>query len=437
MFKNYDVLFEQFLVNISLTDAQSRIIESKLDETLAMFLSKYMGDVEIYAQGSYAMGTVVKPLTDQQSRSDAGEYDVDIVLERNSWDTPRSSLESLLKVLVDAYDEDVDSKRRESCERVYHHEDATTGVKFHVDYVPIKPYSQTRHAAKRSENVWFKSDTRQLVEWFIALSAQNIFMSSLILILKRARDFANLTDSLPSIIITAMVCNEYENQGSYADDLVSLVTKISESLPDNLSSYSLRLPVLSDDLALKLNEEDYRQVKLFFKSLSEELPHTLYDADLEKLRHMLSDDFPSDWSNYPDYLESLRNRGWALQLDGSLKIVDIEGVSDAGFRKSRTRLKFFGFGERLVFKVQKNFDRSKYGIRWQVLNSEESGAGNRRGSLFEAKAAGGGKNSNEFINHETEQYSGEHWIKYYVYEKLSKRVVEIGRKFYVEVGAKD
>ncbi len=436
MFKNFDALFEQFLVNISLTDSQSQIIESKLDETLAMFLSEYMGDVEIYAQGSYAMGTVVKPLTEQQSRNDAGEYDVDIVLERSCWNTPRSSLESLSKVLVGAYAESVDPKKRESCERVYHHEDAKTGVKFHVDYVPIKPFSQTRNAAKRSDNVWFKSDTKQLVEWFLELSMQNIFMSSLVLILKRARDVANLTDSLPSIIITAMVCNEYENQGSYADDLICLVAKIHKSLPDNLSLYTLRIPVLSDDLALKLSEEDYSMVKQFFKSLSDELPKTFFGADLEKLRHILSDDFPSDWANYPDYLESLRNRGWALQLDGSLKIVDIEGTSDTGVRKSRVRLRFFGFGEHLVFKVRKNFDRSKYGIRWQVLNSEESGARNRRGSLFEAKAAGGGKNSNEFINHETEQYSGEHWIKYYVYEKLSRRVVEIGRKFYVEVGTR-
>lgn len=59
------------------------------------------------------------------------------------------------------------------------------------------------------------------------------------------------------------------------------------------------------------------------------------------------------------------------------------------------------------------------------------------GHYLKRRQRGGGKNSNEFINHETEQYSGEHWIKYYVYEKLSKRVVEIGRKFYVEVGAKD
>lgn len=56
-----------------------------------------------------------------------------------------------------------------------------------------------------------------------------------------------------------------------------------------------------------------------------------------------------------------------------------------------------------------------------------------RGSLFEARRISGDKNSNEFINHETEQYNGRHWIKYYIYNKQTKRVVEIGEKFFVEV----
>lgn len=57
-----------------------------------------------------------------------------------------------------------------------------------------------------------------------------------------------------------------------------------------------------------------------------------------------------------------------------------------------------------------------------------------RSDLFEVHTACGHKNSNEFINHETEEYDATQWIWYYVYSKLTKKVVEIGQKFFVEVG---
>ena len=44
-----------------------------------------------------------------------------------------------------------------------------------------------------------------------------------------------------------------------------------------------------------------------------------------------------------------------------------------------------------------------------------------------------GSSSNEFINHETESYDGTHWIKYFIYNKHTRKVVEIGKKFHVEV----
>ena len=65
------------------------------------------------------------------------------------------------------------------------------------------------------------------------------------------------------------------------------------------------------------------------------------------------------------------------------------------------------------------------------MNAE--GSDDRRGRLFEAKGKGGNKNSNEFENWETESYDGVHWIKYFIYDKRSKKVVEIGKKFHVEV----
>ena len=89
----YDTLFEDYLTRIVLTREQADSIDSKLGDTLSLFLGYYEPDLEVYAQGSYAMGTTVRPLTRQQSPNDeAGEYDVDVVLERNSWQSAVSAL---------------------------------------------------------------------------------------------------------------------------------------------------------------------------------------------------------------------------------------------------------------------------------------------------------------------------------------------------------
>lgn len=192
----YDTLFEDYLVNIALTKQQAENIDQKLTETLSIFLSEYSGDVEIYAQGSFAMGTTVRPLTENQSNNGAGEYDVDIALERAAWGYAQATLESIRTMLTVEYGDAVDKKLRETCERVHHDIDGQTGVGFHVDYVPIK-LMDTRNAAKRSANAWFPSDTKKLVEWFGESSEANTFLPANILILKRIRDYAELTDDLP------------------------------------------------------------------------------------------------------------------------------------------------------------------------------------------------------------------------------------------------
>ena len=201
----YDSLFEDFLVNIALTRTQSSLIDETLSEAIGLFITHY-NDLDVYVQGSYAMGTIVKPLTANQSKNGvAGEYDIDIVLERSEWESPTQSLTGIREVLLDEYAQKVDDKERESCERVYHSKDSNTEVKFHADYVPILlKYNVLRYVTKRSDDSWFRSDTKELKDWFLEYVSDKPFIQGLIVILKRIRDVAELTDELPSICITSI-----------------------------------------------------------------------------------------------------------------------------------------------------------------------------------------------------------------------------------------
>jgi hypothetical protein len=291
-----------------------------------------------------------------------------------------------------------------------------------------------RRAAKRSQNVWFPSDTKKLVEWFKDNSDEYTFLPAIVLMIKRIRDYAGLTDDLPSICITALCCIHYEDLGSYGDDLLGVLDGIVSHLSVPYERLSIKIDPVRDDLAGKLTKETHTKLLSFFRKCAQELRTALESEDTETIRKYLSHSFPDDLNKYPEFLEALRNRRLGIELDGSLNVTDISEEHGRGSHIKRNFRRFFGSGERLLFRANEK-EKSIFGIRWQVLNSVKSPSGKRRGRLFRARGADGieGSSSNRFVNHETEQYDGEHWIKYFTYDKSTKRVVEIGRKFYVDV----
>lgn len=197
---------------------------------------------------------------------------------------------------------------------------------------------------------------------------------------------------------------------------------------------SIRIEPLEDDLANKIDASMQAKILAFLVKSYEDLSKGFEEADTTKLRDVLSGAFPSNIDEFPDEQEPLRRRGWGIETDGSLKEVDIAEIRQHGRMVSRNMQKFFGKGEQLEFHATP-YEKSEYGIRWQVLNAR--GSKEVRGNLFPAKTAGGHKNSNEFVNHETESYDGVHWIKYFIYSKMTKRVVEIGKRYTVAVELDD
>ena len=434
----YDTLFEDFLINIALTQSQAELIDEALGEAASLFMSNY-DDLDVYAQGSYAMGTIVKPLTANQSKNGvAGEYDVDIVLERENWSEPVEALLETREILLGEYPEKVDKRGHESCERVYHSKNTQTEVFFHADYVPVKSqfHGAFRYVARRSENDWAESDTKQLKEWFLDYAENKVFLQALIVMLKRIRDCAGLTKELPSICITAIACEEYRQSESYTEDLITAMRKVVAIFSKPYGQIDIKLPTIADNLAEKIKAADCSKIRAAFQdclSVIEDEFVKKDSPDLDRVREYLSSDFPDKLSDYPECLEPLRKRGLGIEMDGSLRLGGIrEENKNASMVKSSTYYKYFGKGRQLKF-IASEYDKTQYEIRWQVLNAY--GSKNRRGELFKAKGKDGveGSNSNKFVNYETESYDGLHWIKYYVYDKKTRKVVEIGKKFHVEV----
>lgn len=430
-YTHFDTCFEEFLINIALTRSQAQRIDSSLLSLSELFVQSFVGDVEIYAQGSFATSTIVKPLTESQSTNGkAGEYDVDIVLERTNWGGAANSLDKVRELISnnERYAPLLEPPVKESCERIKYAPEQS-GVGFHVDLVPIKLDGQDRFVALRTKDKWQPSDPTVIIDWFNGLSKKHQYLPAIVLCLKRMRDVADLQLTIPSVMVLALAGNLYEEQGSYGGDLIALLEKINDFL--SASSLDLRIPGVDENLADKWNDEQLKVVKAYFSDVLARLNEAFDADDLDTIRQYLSDDFPSQ--RYLENLHSLRSQSWAIQLNGSLErpvIKPIPEPKDLNRRTSRL-LKFTKKGQPVQFNAEPYKLSDNQTVQWQVLNAK--GSDEVRGNFFYAKNANHKISGNDFQNHETVTYKGLHWIRYFIINTKTNTVDVASKKYKVEL----
>ena len=195
-----------------------------------------LNDLEIYPQGSIAIGTTVKPIGQD-------EYDLDFVCEKE--DVNPFDLFTLIKKHLKGnghYSSLVEEKKR--CVRLNYKEN------FHLDILPAcsnkESLSQTGILIPDKElRSLLPSDPKGYASWFWKKSTQVYRMDKeiealpqyqqarqkdhlqcIVQLMKRHRDIffkSQPEDSPASIIITTLCGNYYINQGSILDDMISIV----------------------------------------------------------------------------------------------------------------------------------------------------------------------------------------------------------------------
>jgi hypothetical protein len=212
---------------------------------------------ELYSQGSFRLGTVVKPI------SNAVEFDIDLVCEFKALE-PQSIGQQALKSLVGdrlrentQYRKMLDEGNR--CWTLEYSE----SEKFHMDILPsvpdadalVSPYSQSAIAVPdRDLRQWQPSNPNGYANWFknrmavelqrrrlrlaeaIRADVQDIPefrvktpLQRAIQLLKRHRDqvFSRNTEDKPiSIIITTLAAHAYENQADLVDALQGILEQM-------------------------------------------------------------------------------------------------------------------------------------------------------------------------------------------------------------------
>lgn len=251
--ESIEKIFEKVAEDLNITDTQYETADSKYKE-LGKFLDKNTPDVKIdlYPQGSFALGTIIKPL----DRED--EYDLDFVCEYQAYDESAQALKAEVQSLLANYGKcEFTEKRRcwqviyENCPQfhmdiipaVYKKEPrehiVITNMKYdgHYEYIGSNPKAyikwfkdkQKASFQRLCENVRFQAKLQEIKEYKIKTTLQKAIQ-----ILKRHRDVMFKDDKNEckpiSIIITTMAANMYNHEPRIFETITNFLAGAEEYL---------------------------------------------------------------------------------------------------------------------------------------------------------------------------------------------------------------
>lgn len=279
----------------------------------ASSIKKYAPNM--YAQGSFALGTVIKPYTD------AEEYDIDAACELkrlSKSELTQEQLKNLFGAEIEAYRRANNMKKSLKEKRRCWELGYADGAQFHMDIVPALPNAEgvrilleqrsldtqwadtaigitdneTHNYTDITED-WPRSNPKGYQQWFksrmailleqrkaelaVAMHANvedipdyrvRTPLQSAIMILKRHRDMMfsdDHTNSAPiSIIITTLAGHSYEGEEKIADALFSILSKMDSFIQWDGQKYVIQNPSdPSENFADKWEEYPERKEAFF------------------------------------------------------------------------------------------------------------------------------------------------------------------------------
>lgn len=273
-------------------------------------------NITVYAQGSFALGTIIKPYTDED------DYDLDLVCEfENHYRLDAKSLKvEIVKPLLDRYDEITSIEEKKRCWQVVYKKCSN----FHMDVIPsIDKTSHINITDKNDEKLSYEyigSNPKGYIDWFnerkairykalleahLIKNEQNRrFMAEVeplkeyklktplqkaIQLLKRHRDimFKDDTENLApiSIIITTVAAHLYKNEDNIYDTLVNILENAKYFIDENKRNgeYFIENPSYTgkekENFAEKWNKNPER-AEAFFDWLQQAKTHLIKSIEI-------------------------------------------------------------------------------------------------------------------------------------------------------------
>lgn len=304
--------FKKFLENISLDSTRFKRIEDAIS-ALKTFASndKEKGEneesgikdllIEIFSQGSYAIGTCIKPANDNE------EFDVDMVLSLslektvNTLSKPKLGPKKILSWLEKRLKQNENYKDRirepkPRCVRINYKGD------FHLDIVSVTPVGNKDRVLwipDKSEG-WDKTDPKGFITWCNDKERESGgYFKRIVKYLKWWRSaIASDKANVSSILLTTLLGNHVIKGDTDAEALVETMESLSSWLQLCKSVPTIDNPSLSEEnLARDWPDTEFNAFKKNFKEATENSRKALNETDLAKSirlwQKVFGDKFPS------------------------------------------------------------------------------------------------------------------------------------------------
>lgn len=403
----------------------------------------------IYIQGSFKLGTAIKPLTEE------GSYDIDIVctfdkLQKN--EISQSELKNITGEVIKGYvtsnnmkNDPNDGKR---CWTITYVDENN----FHVDILPSLLNGELKEIAitdkvnpdyNKISNNWEISNPKAYCEWFKSISkyreyrqqfalanSKNIEeipyyrvktpLQRVVQLLKRHAEvmFENNMELKPSsIIITTLVAKAYDKMNKQEQNFIGIMKNIINQLEHEINYTNEKPCVLNpidenENLSSKWEDENYylefqnwiKQLKFDF-AVTHSIGNEKEEFNLIK-RSMHKQNFPTEIEQSMILLPYHLKPKWEMSLWKKVEIKTT--IYQKGFLpKQLTSGESISKGINIKFEaISENI--KLYNIYWQVTNTgfEAQQANQLRGDFYNSELIEGKR-----VRKECTYYTGKHYVE--------------------------
>ena len=430
---------------------------------------------QIYPQGSFRLGTAVRPINPEC------DYDIDLVC---FLDIPKAlTTQRDLKALVG-------QRLRQNAEfakilspsrRCWN---LSFPRQFHMDVLPAIPNAEQPPdgilLTDTELRQWQKSNPKEYAEWFYHVMARQLEkrraelakalgvsiedvpywrvktpLQRAIQLLKRHRDVLfqhNVDDRPTSIIITTLAARAYRGQDDVYDALLDIAANMPTFIENRAGSWWVENPVERDEnFADKWNESPHRRIAFleWLVQIQADVRTAAHGRTLQEASTMLKSHFGAAAVENAERRFSKNSVASALGIQAVVRPlptvnyevphcctpewpivsrykVDLRSSVHFGRHGKRvSELARRRVGKKLWLKfVAETNTPAPYVVRWQVVNtgSEAAAAQQLRGDFYESNGSSNG------VRWESTAYSGVHWVEAFII-KNELCVARSGRKY--------
>ena len=282
----HEKAFKDFLSNeVNLNQTRLDTLDNHVDAVTEV-LSNMKGFESYEKQGSYATGTIIKPVGDKD------QYDADLILmmeeDPDTYSSPKTYLDGVLNHLKShgTYEDKVSRKTR--CVRVNYESDC------HLDLVPCVDRHNGLYICNWKTDNWEITDGNGYKNWFLDKNRKTKGnLRRVTRLVKFLRDHKN-TFTAPSIILTTLLgqaIQQYESEQNFttiAGTLDLLTTRVSEFLKANTKIPTISNPALPEEPFSSpqnnrhWDETQYKNFRNQFISLSGRISEAVAEEDIDK-----------------------------------------------------------------------------------------------------------------------------------------------------------